>query len=44
MGKIIQIEVPEWIDERMIKRTVSRIIEEISSQKGMTIEELRKTH
>ncbi len=42
MGKIIQIEVPEWVDERMIKKAVSRIIEEISSKKEMTIEELRK--
>ncbi len=38
MGKIIQIEVPEWVDEKDVKEVVKRYIE-LKLSNGLTKEE-----
>ncbi len=41
MGKIIQIEVPDWIDDNEIRRRIEKIIATMY-KRGTPVKELRK--
>ena len=42
MGKVIQIEVPDWVDEDLVHRIVNMFVEMQELKKRKAVEEIEK--
>ncbi len=42
MGKVIQIEVPDWVDEDLVRRVINMFVEVQELKKRKAVEEIEK--